>query len=232
VKPTWLGVGNSPPEKTVAQEEPPKTPTPAPALAPPAIAPPPAEPKPSAMPPAAASEEPPPIGTKPPEQPATAVAAKSEPRPEPPVRRPPPSRESQPIQVVTSPGGAIVTLDGDMDSACTTPCKLLAPPGQHSLELRKAGFDVERRDLVVGANPIEMPAIVLRSQQGTLMLSSVPTGAKVLVNGKAQEKVTPAQLQLAPGSYQITVEWKDGRKSTHTVQITDGIKIEKFVMEQ
>jgi len=231
VKPTWLGVGNSPPVKTVAQEDPPKTPTAAPAAAPPAIVTPPAESKPSAMPPAAAAGEPPPIGTKPPE-PTTAVVAKSEPRSEPPVRRPPPSRESQPIEIITSPGGAIVTLDGDMDSACTTPCKLPAPPGPHILEMRKAGFDVERRDVVVGASPIEMPAIVLRSQQGTLMLTSVPTGAKVLVNGKPQEKVTPAQLQLPPGSYQITVEWKDGRKTTHTVQITDGIKIEKFVMEQ
>jgi serine/threonine protein kinase len=229
VKPSWLGLSNSPPEKPVAQQDPPKTP--APTVAPPAIVTSAAEPKPSAMPPTTASGEPPPIGTKP-QVPTTAVVAKSEPRPDTPVRRAPPSRESQPIQLVTSPGGAIVTLDGDMDSACTTPCKLLAPPGHHSLELRKAGFDVERRDVEVGAKPVEMPAIVLRSVEGTLMLSSVPPGAKVLVNGKAQSQVTPAQLQLAPGSYQITVEWKDGRKATHTVQITDGIKIEKFVMEQ
>ena len=131
VKPAWLGVSNSPPEKTVAQEEPTKTPAPVPAVAPPAVVTPPAESKPSAMPPDAANV-PPPIGTKPPEhEPTTAVVAKSEPRPDSPVRRAPPSRESQPIQVVTSPGGAIVTLDGDMDSACTTPARCRRHRGHH-----------------------------------------------------------------------------------------------------
>jgi hypothetical protein len=64
------------------------------------------------------------------------------------------------------------------------------------------------------------------------MITSSPPGATVLVDGKRQEKVTPAQLQLPPGSYSISVEWKDGKKAARTVQIKDGINFEKFLVGQ
>jgi hypothetical protein len=44
--------------------------------------------------------------------------------------------------------------------------------------------------------------------------------------------VTHTQVPLAPGSYSITVEWKDGKKATRTVQTKDGIIFEKFITEQ
>jgi hypothetical protein len=138
----------------------------------------------------------------------------------------------QPLTVTSSPRGAVVTLDNQPDTACTTPCTLEANPGHHSLELVKSGYDVERREVEVGSSAVEIPAVVMRSQQGTLMLTSSPPGAAVLVNGKRQPQVTPAQIPLAPGSYSITVEWKDGKKATRTVQIKDGINFEKFVTEQ
>jgi fibronectin type 3 domain-containing protein len=37
---------------------------------------------------------------------------------------------------------------------------------------------------------------------------------------------------LPPGSYAITVEWKDGRQATRTVQIKDGINYQKFLIGQ
>ena len=126
----------------------------------------------------------------------------------------------------------MATLDGEQDTACATPCTLEAPPGHHTLELTKSGYDVERRDLEVGSSAVELPAVVLRAVQGTLMLSSDPIGAAVLVNGKLQPQVTPAQIQLAPGSYSITVKWKDGKQATRTVQITDGINFQRFLLSQ
>jgi len=105
-------------------------------------------------------------------------------------------------------------------------------PGQHSLEIVKSGYDVERRDVRVDSSPVELPAVVMRSVEGTLMLTSDPPGAAVLVNGKKRPQVTPAQIQLTPGSYSITVEWKDGKQATRTVQIKDGINYEKFLLGQ
>jgi serine/threonine-protein kinase len=123
-------------------------------------------------------------------------------------------------------------MDGQADTACTTPCTLEASPGRHTVELRKNGFDLERREVEVTSGALELPAIVLRSVQGTLMLTSDPPGATVLINGKRSPQATPAQIRLAPGSYSVTVEWKDGKQATRTVQIKDGINYQKFLVGQ
>ena len=258
VKVPWLG-GNKSSEQPAAQADQPKPqpPAPAPPAPVPVAAPAAAETKPSPMPaggtaaqpPAEAANQPPAAGnpapaeTKPsapavPPQPAAKVPAqapKIAARGDAGVRRPPPVRipaSPQPVQVVSSPSGAIATMDGQADTACTTPCTLEASPGRHTVELRKNGFDLERREVEVTSGALELPAIVLRSVQGTLMLTSDPPGATVLINGKRSPQATPAQIRLAPGSYSVTVEWKDGKQATRTVQIKDGINYQKFLVGQ
>jgi hypothetical protein len=134
--------------------------------------------------------------------------------------------------VISSPGGAIATLDRQADTACTTPCSIEAAPGHHTIGIAKQGYDVENRDVEVSSSPVELPAVVLRAQQGTLMLTSQPEGAAVLVNGKRYTQSTPAQINLAPGTYSITVEWKDGKQATRTVEIRNGINYQKFLAGQ
>lgn len=247
VKPTWLlnGIGSA--EKPASPAESPNpqthaatpstatTPTATPPVSTPAAVESPAENKPSPMPPAAADAAPPPVANEKPAEPDAAAAppARSAPRGEAPARRPASPRVAagpQPVTVVSSPKGAVATLDGQPDTACTTPCTLEASPGRHSLELVKPGYDVERRDVDVGSSAVELPAVVMRSVQGTLMLTSDPAGAAVLVDGKRQPQVTPVQIQLTPGSYSVTVEWKDGKQATRTVQIKDGINFQKFLL--
>jgi len=242
VKPTWLfntlGSAEKPARKAASAEtEAPVTgppPIPSAASSTPTPVETPAENKPSPMP--RADGSPPPVADeKPAATEAAAVPGMTPPHPEAPPRRPSTPRMvagPQPLTVTSSPRGAVVTLDNQPDTACTTPCTLEANPGHHSLELVKSGYDLERREVEVGSSAVEIPPVMMRSQQGTLMLTSSPTGAAVLVNGKRQQQVTPAQIPLAPGSYAITVEWKDGKKATRTVQIKDGINFEKFVTEQ
>jgi serine/threonine protein kinase len=127
----------------------------------------------------------------------------------------------QPVQLVTSPGGATATLDGHADQACTTPCQLQASPGLHTISFYLTGYQLEHREVNVGLGPYEMPAVILHPQAGVLMLTSSPSGAAILVNGKAVSEVTPAKLSLAPGTYSITVE-KNGQASVTTVEIKNG----------
>jgi len=240
VKPTWLLNTFGSGQKTARQtDSPPPTQTPAtpPATSPaasstpapistpaPVVTPP--EKKPSPMPPAADSN---PAAEEKAGSPEVAVSPAKVPGKRPPARL---VAGPQQLAVSSSPKGAVVTLDNEADTACTTPCMLEANPGHHTLEFEKSGFDVERREVEVGASAVELPTVVMRSKQGTLMLTSSPPGASVLVNGKRQTQVTPAQIPLPPGSYSITLEWKDGKKATRTVQVKDGINFEKFVMEQ
>ncbi len=209
-----------------AQTTPPPKPSSSPsstsaaASPPPASALEPAERKPSPMPPSEANPaeagraEPPARSEEP------AVKQAAEPRI--PVReRPPLPARVQPVAVISSPGGATATLDGRAEAACKTPCSLDAAPGRHTVAITMPGYQVEHRDVEVGSGPVEMPPVVLRSTGGTLMVSSEPAGATVSVNGRPLPQTTPAQLALAPGTYQITVE-KDGRQASASVEIHTG----------
>ncbi len=233
-----------------ADAQPPASPkgpaaSPAPAAAPPTAGPSAAEAKPSPMPgagkagpPGPEAEAKPPVTQQPPPaaeeiKPAKkAEAASSPPAPRVPAR--PPTRQAaaaQPVTVISSPGGATATLDGRAGTACTTPCSLDAAPGRHNIAVTMPGYQTEHREVDVGSGPVELPAVVLRVPGGTLMLSSVPPGAAVLVNGQRLAQTTPAQIPLAPGSYKITVE-KDGKRSTQTVEVGAKITYLRIVLEE
>ena len=227
----------------------------APAAAPPAAAPAQSQPAPSPAPPQeTAQAQAPSTATAPPQTtptpPPTATArpdltkpspmppfqpvpsADDTPRqaakPVPPAPRPAPSAQS--VTVITSPSGATATLDGRPDAACTTPCSLTALPGRHTIAFTLAGYDIEHREVDIGSGPYELPAVILRSPGGTLMLTSTPPGAAISVNGKKLPQTTPAQISLPPGTYSVTVE-KDGRQVTKSVDVHNGISYLKLQFE-
>jgi serine/threonine-protein kinase len=195
----------------------------------------------SSTPPGEAKPSPmgPPQGAAPPSEPAPKRAIEEPPKQEtppqpvspqpsqPPVRR----VAAQDVMVVSSPGGATATLDGNPAIACTTPCTLQAPPGRHSVSIVLPGHEIERREISVGSAPIELPPVFMRTAGGTLMLSSVPSGASVSVDGKRLNVVTPAQIPLALGTYAVTVE-KDGKSSTEKFEIKSGLNFHRMTVGQ
>jgi hypothetical protein len=151
-----------------------------------------------------------------------------------PGQRRQPARNSggpQDIQISSSPGGAVATLDGNSAEACTTPCSLNAPPGNHTVAVTMSGYQIEHRYVTVGSAPLELPPIVLHATGGTLMLSSDPPGATVLVDGRRIDQLTPATISLPLGTYSVTLE-KDGRKATTKVEVRNGINFRKILLGQ
>jgi serine/threonine-protein kinase len=179
-------------------------------------------PKTEEAPPAAtqpAAEPPPTTATaEPDDPPVTETEPEARPRPTPRVRAP----VEQAVSIVTNPPGAYVVLDRDPAKSCQTPCSLEAPPGRHTLSISLAGHQTERREVVIGESGQELPLITLRPHGGTLMLSSTPQGAAILINGRLRPETTPARLNLPPGQYSITVE-KDGMRKTVQVEIRNGV---------
>jgi hypothetical protein len=176
-----------------------------------------------ALPPANPEPEP----AKPSVPAATTPPAKAERRAPVPVETAGP----QEVMFMTSPGGATATLDGNPAMACSTPCSLNAAPGRHALSIVLPGYQIERREFMVGTRPLELPPIVMQAAGGTLMLSSDPPGAAISINGKRIDKVTPAQISLGLGVYSITVE-KGGRQTTEKVEINSGITQRKLILGQ
>jgi hypothetical protein len=156
-------------------------------------------------------------------QPASdASAAPAAPVEETPAEKPrlpvrPPAKP-QPVAIGSSPAGATATLDGHRDAACSTPCSLHAAPGRHSVAVVLPGYQVEHVEVQVGSAPVELPPVVLRMSTGTLMLSTVPAGAAVDVDGRRWPQTTPVQIPLPAGSHHITVE-KDGKRAASPVEI-------------
>ena len=201
-----------------------------------------ADAKPSPMPPpssapaaAPAEQAPTPPVAEPPVQPAPkeerVVRKVSPPKEEPVVHKTPSRASTQPVTVISSPGGATAELDGRSETGCTTPCSIDASPGRHTLAITLPGYQIERREIDVGSGPQELPAIVLHAPGGTLMLTSVPSGAAILVDGKRISQTTPAQIPLSLGSHKVTVQM-DGKESTQTVEIRAGISTLRIALRQ
>jgi hypothetical protein len=128
----------------------------------------------------------------------------------------------QDIWVTSNPPGAKAVIDGNLADACRTPCTLHGVTGRHNITVSQAGFQNAYKEVDVGDTAVDVPQITLRQPQGTLFLSTIPSGASIRVNGQLVPQVTNTPLTLTPGTYNITVE-KNGVSKTQRVQVGDGV---------
>jgi hypothetical protein len=68
---------------------------------------------------------------------------------------------------------------------------------------------------------VDVARVTLRSQAGTLMVSSTPDGAAIFLNDRPTSKTTPAQFNLAPGTYNVRLE-KNGLRKSESIEIHNG----------
>lgn len=183
--------------------------------------------KPAPMPPAENTAEsiPPATETMPEAPPAKEEATTADAPPVEPAPAPKPEAPSRsttfPVLVPTYPPGATASLDDRADSACRTPCNLHASRGRHRVTITMAGHQPEHRQIDVTGTPLELPLVSLRAFGGTLMLSSAPPDAAIFIDDRKLSQSTPAQISLAPGTYNITVE-KNGKRISERVEIRNG----------
>ncbi len=219
-----------PPAAQTASNPPPTETAPAPVVE---------EKKPSPMEPAPAANptSEPPVSAKqetPPEsdgqnakQPAEAADTAPEqpqperPKPERPKLKPRPPTGPQDVFVTSDPPGATAMLDNNPSVSCKTPCILSVMPGVHAISFNQSGYQQESREVRIIDSPYEVPLVRLRAHGGTLMVASDPVGATIFLNDKPAERITPAQIGLPPGTYNVRVE-KNGLKKSETVEIHNG----------
>ncbi len=138
-----------------------------------------------------------------------------------PKLQPRPPKTPQDVLVTSEPAGATAMLDNNPAASCKTPCILAVAPGRHTIALKQDGYQQESREIRIIDSPIEVPMVSLRAHAGTLMLTSEPAGATIFLNDKPMPQKTPAQIRLAPGTYNVRVERGSLRKSG-TVEIHNG----------
>ncbi len=155
-----------------------------------------------------------------PKPPAAATPVTPTPAVKPPEETPAPSRGTQPINIATEERGAKAIVDGNEETACTTPCTITVPQGSRTLVLTQAGFHPERRILTVTGEPVNI-RIPMRPILGTVMLSTTPAGATVTVDGKPRFGQTPMTLNLPLGKHVIVVTKEGVGSAEQTIDVTD-----------
>jgi hypothetical protein len=156
------------------------------------------------------------------------------------------------LNIGGSPAGASVMIDGK-DTGRVTPAAFVLEPAVHNVVLRKAGFLEAGSDIrlaagqTVGYSPSLMVAgrtdniKIMGGGVGKLFggngssgrarieIRTEPKGAEVVINGTALQKTTPVEIQVEPGSYDITLQ-KDGYQPVHEnaiVGVDDRVRINK-----
>jgi serine/threonine-protein kinase len=206
-------------EQTAAPpvQEPPPASAVKPSPAPESAAPPPVAASPPAASPPIVSYPP---ADEPPPKPAETQDARPPARSEPVLPAPRPTRADQTtVQIVTEPAGAHVVVDGNSATSCNSPCMMQLDSGRHTLSVDAAGYQTGRR---IFSTPGESDLFLsLDKAVGTLTVSSNPSGATILLNGRELRQKTPTVLNLPAGTYHIEIV-RDGHRAARDVTLGNG----------
>lgn len=108
----------------------------------------------------------------------------------------------------SQPEGAKVLIDGELRGQ--TPLTIKLEEGRRSLSIQADKFKPYERNIgVVAGLDLEVPSVDLIPADGTLNLSSSPTGAAVILNQEYQGN-TPLTLRLSPNETQNLKLYKAG----------------------
>jgi len=155
-----------------------------------------------------------------PTQPPPAMRPATKPEAINPSQLPPAHQGSGDIELLTEPPGATIVVDGNPSLTCNSPCTLSLPGGRHTLTATINGYDVSRRIFnIPDDTSLYLP---LTKNSGVLLVTSVPSGATILVDGQDSGK-TPATLHLSLGSHRVVWEYS-GSQHEETVEVQSGIQ--------
>ncbi len=104
------------------------------------------------------------------------------------------------VDLVTEPAGAKIVVDGRSDATCNSPCTMALATGRHTLTAQLSGYTVARRIFVLPE--ITSLYIPLAQSTGVLLITSTPSGAAVMADGKSYGQ-TPVTLHLSAGIHHI-----------------------------
>ena len=133
--------------------------------------------------------------------------------------------EDADIELVSDPPGAQVEVDNRSETSCLAPCSVRLGPGRHTLFAELQGFGTARKIFSV---PVEGDVFISMNRNvGTLLFTSDPAGADVVVDGKDYGRA-PITIHLSAGRHHLSIS--DGiRHHEETIQITtDGLYARSF----
>lgn len=130
-------------------------------------------------------------------------------------------RDAGGISVRTDPEGASVTVNG-VDRGLS-PLELEdVPKGRATVQLKKDGFRLEKRELSIRAGDHQTLSVALEPLPGTLYLISDPEGARFYLDDEARGTGPVTISGLKPGEYTVRVEKQGYAVESRKVKIDNG----------
>ena len=156
------------------------------------------------------------------------------------------------LNINVTPSGARILIDGK-ETGKFSPAEFTLDPATHNITLKKEGYFDSSNDikLTAGQRLSYSPSLTPAGRTDNIKvvgggfkklfgggssegmsrmeIRTEPKGAQVTVNGTVVPKITPFEIQLEPGNYQITLE-KDGYQPVHksiTTSANQKLKIEE-----
>ncbi len=133
------------------------------------------------------------------------------------------------VRFEIDPPNSILAIDGKA-VPCAGVCTLKLPPGNHTTELTKDGYESANSALVVTSQPMRVPLLSLKKTGGPTpsMLSSMSIvsdlgSAAVTLDGQSRGDLSSQRLdltELKPGSHHIVVS-NNGKTLELSVQVSD-----------
>jgi uncharacterized caspase-like protein len=135
------------------------------------------------------------------------------------VRRP----SGAPVKVSTEPPGAELTIEGDTEQHCQSPCVLSLPPTTQVIHARLDGFRAENRAVEVKPAGSEL-ALALEPEFGFVEFKGAQGETPILYDGRQVAQQVPATVQLPVGKYEIRT-LQDGKiLSRQDVEVTSAAR--------
>ena len=105
------------------------------------------------------------------------------------------------ILVTSQPAGARVEVDGHVWKQTTPTAVTAIGPGRHNVRVVAAGHAAVEQSLVLERGGRGAVDVVLPAQQRDLELTTVPAGARVMVDGQLQHGRTPMTVTVAQDDF-------------------------------
>jgi len=135
--------------------------------------------------------------------------------------RPPPPARLVAVHLKASAAGAQVVVDRNPRWSCVAPCSLELPRGRHVAVASLAGYRSYPKLFEAGSDAADVE-IQMREITGTLLISSEPSGAEVLVDGRRIPGSTNLQQDVAPGYHVVLVRKQGAGTAERSVRVQEG----------
>lgn len=126
--------------------------------------------------------------------------------------------DSANITLTSDPEGARVILNG-IDRG-TTPCTVDSiPEGENTIELRLHGYESYKRSIKLASGESQQMDAVLTPLPASLMIVSIPKGARIYIDNQFRGEAPVNMKNLAPGDYRIRAELPGHEVTARTITL-------------